>query len=58
MWASSSTSDAEDGEEGASIATVDQRAQQRRPSHLRGGARLIISVAWPQEESKKERVAA
>jgi hypothetical protein len=45
--------DAEDGEAGAAVCTADQRTQQRRPHHLRGGAHLITTGARPQAEAKE-----
>jgi hypothetical protein len=45
--------DAEDGEAGAAVRTADQRAQQRRPCHLRGGAHLVATGARPQAEAEE-----
>jgi hypothetical protein len=44
---------AEDGEEGATVGTTDQRAQRRRPRHPRGGAHLVATGARLQEEAKE-----
>jgi hypothetical protein len=43
----------DDGEAGAGIAIADQREQQRRPHHPRGGARLVITDMRPQEEAEE-----
>jgi hypothetical protein len=45
----------DDGEEGASVDTADQRAQRRRPRHPRGGARLVATGARPQEDFFRRR---
>jgi hypothetical protein len=43
----------DDGEAGADITIADQREQQRRPRHPRGGAHLIITDVRPQEEAEE-----
>jgi hypothetical protein len=45
--------DAEDGEAGAAVRTADQRAQQRRPHHWRGGVHLVATGAQPQAEAEE-----
>jgi hypothetical protein len=45
--------DVEDGEAGAAVRTADQRAQQRRPCHPRGGAHLIATGVRPQAEAEE-----
>jgi hypothetical protein len=45
--------DTEDRETGADVRAAE--AQQRRPRHLRGGAHLIATAAWPQAEAKEGR---
>jgi hypothetical protein len=50
--------DAEDGEEGAAVGTADQRAQQRRPRHPRGGAHLVAPPACGRKRKPRKEDAA